>query len=296
MNSHLLKRGQNASKFRSLCRDSSLTKICQRLHAIRREVTSKRQTHPEEQMRLARLTVAFVLISAASAAAQAPLKHLPPDDSVHRQQPVDHVFHTCPIGGKSSRPHPGGGVFDPDLNALKNRVDQPSSYLDIKLSAILELASPMLNGKLRSRWVTDSLEDAEIVASYEGLPVRMEGYLVVDRRYHSIKYAAQEQGKESTNCGVGMHKADVHVWVTSKKNQNMTRAIVVELTPRVREALGQDSSRVEAQKLVAAARRGLRVRKLLGMIRATSIFVEKRGIPAMDTELIGMLAMKFATS
>jgi hypothetical protein len=212
-------------------------------------------------MRLARLTVAFVLISTASAAAQAPLKHLPSDDSMHRQPPVDHAFHGCPIGGKSSGPHPGGGVFDADLNALKNRVNQSPSYLDIKSTAILELASPVtLKGTLRSSWLTDSLEDAEIVASYEGLPVSMEGYLVVDKRYNPIKYAAQEEGPESTNCGAVIHKGDVHVWVTSKKNQNMTRAIVVELTPRVREALGQDSSRVQAQKLVAAARRGLRVR------------------------------------
>ena len=40
----------------------------------------------------------------------------------------------------------------------------------------------------------------------------------------------------------------------------MTHAFVVELTPRVREALNQDSSRLQAQKLKSIAKQGLRVR------------------------------------
>ena len=70
---------------------------------------------------------------------------------------------------KGDQPARDHGGYDDEGVKSKNRVDQPASYLDIKSTAILELASPAtLKGTLRSTWLTDSLEDAEIVAASKG--------------------------------------------------------------------------------------------------------------------------------
>jgi hypothetical protein len=75
-----------------------------------------------------------------------------------------------------------------------------------------------------------------------------------------VQYGAQEAGPESTNCGAEKHRGDVHVWITPRPKQNMTHALVAELTPRVREAFGEDNSKTQAAKLTAVAKRGLKVR------------------------------------
>ena len=199
-------------------------------------------------------------LGAASLGAQAPRLHLPRGDTLYRHASVAHQFHGCPIGGRSAGGHAGGNVFDSRLNALKNRIDQPTGYVAVRPSAILELASPNLKASPRARWPRLHPDEAAMIATYEGLPVTIEGYLAVDRRMKPVLYGAAEEGSESTNCGVAKHGGDVHVWITPDVNQNLTAAIVAELTPRVREALSMNASRTQAMKLTAAAKRGLQVR------------------------------------
>jgi hypothetical protein len=117
-----------------------------------------------------------------------------------------------------------------------------------------------LKGTLRADWPEKYADEFDIISTFEGLAVQMEGYVALDRRYSPPQYGAQEEGPESTNCEAPKHQGDVHVWITPRPKQNMTHAIVVELTPRVRDALHFDDSATQAAKLVAAAKRGLKVR------------------------------------
>ena len=68
---------------------------------------------------------------------------------------------------------------------------------------------------------------------YEGPPVSLEGYLV----------DVKEEGPESTNCEIDTHAwHDWHMWLvptaTEASNRDRTRAVVVEVTPRVRAITG----------------------------------------------------------
>jgi hypothetical protein len=209
---------------------------------------------------LTRSLLFLQVLVACPLAGQAPLIHLPTDDAQHRPAPVSTAFHGCPAAGRASPPHPGGHPYDKDLDTRKNRVDLPPQYLIAAPSAIFDLASPNLAATLRANWATLPGTAAKAVVSYEGLPLTVEGYLAVDDRYPKTEYGASEEGAESTNCDAPLHDGDVHVWLTPGQNQDMTHAMIVELTPRDREALHQGSSAIDATKLTAVAKRGLRVR------------------------------------
>lgn len=108
---------------------------------------------------------------------------------------------------------PEGDASDPQLKALdgeKNRTDIPdaSTYIPVNWENLRDL--PSAN-----------------VKNYEGAPVEVEGYLS-----NTIKI---ENGGESTNCGLkNDDEVDWHIYLTEQPNQPISKAVIVETTPRTR--------------------------------------------------------------
>jgi len=127
--------------------------------------------------------------------------------------PKEISFRGCP---------PEGDGGDRELNLLKNRVDE-GNYVTIELSAVLALPWPKSVERVpRRRWYS---EDAQSVATYEGIPLSLEGYLA----------AAREEGPESTNCrDLEPETRDFHLWLVGSPGQDRGSSMVVEVSPRVR--------------------------------------------------------------
>jgi hypothetical protein len=131
-----------------------------------------------------------------------------------KPKPKQVVFKGCP---------PEGDGGDPELNRLKNRVDDANEYIPVPFDNLVELQWPQaVNRKDRDRW---SPADAETVARYEGIPISVEGYLA----------RTKEEGTESCNCHGADHEfRDFHVWLVKSPDGDRNGSIVVEVTPRVR--------------------------------------------------------------
>jgi len=122
----------------------------------------------------------------------------------------------------------GAGIahVDSATDLKKNRVDTTDAYHTVPIETVLALPWEGLPTR-RYRWSGDNIA---AVARYEGVPITLEGYLA----------GAKEEGKEATNCELDTHDwHDWHVWLVPTKGEgtsrNRLRAIVVEVTPRVRE-------------------------------------------------------------
>lgn len=138
-------------------------------------------------------------------------------------RPVVNTFQGCP---------PEGDGGDAQLNVRKNRIDDGNngSYNDVNESDILALPIPEgVERVARDNWSSD---DTATVAQYEGVPVRMVGWI----------YGSRHEGPESTNCHSTVYR-DFHVWVVPDSGDDRTQAVVSEVTPRVQaERSGWDSN------------------------------------------------------
>ncbi len=134
-------------------------------------------------------------------------------DMATKPEPKEITFQECP---------PEGDGGDPQLNRLKNRVDE-GRYIPVSFDAIASLTWPKgVEQRDRADW---SAEDTAVISRYEGIPVMVEGYLA----------AATESGPESTNChGTSNELVDWHVSLVKNPGEDRSRAIVTETTPRVR--------------------------------------------------------------
>lgn len=117
---------------------------------------------------------------------------------------------------------PEGERGDPDLNRLKNRIDE-GQYSAVPFDAIEQLEWPKtIERRHRADW---SSGDASAIARYEGIPVSVEGYIA----------GARQEEEESPNCRrpeALFH--DLHIWLTKTAGEDRSRSIVVEMTPALR--------------------------------------------------------------
>ena len=150
-----------------------------------------------------------------------------------KPQPQGSTFQGCP---------PEGDGGDPELNILKNRIDE-GDYVSASFDAIAGLTWPSsVERRDRENW---SAEDADAIAQYEGVPVTVEGYLT----------AATESGPESTNChATDNEMVDWHVSLVENPGEDRALAIVTETTPRIRAnhnwTLGQLRDLIDSQEQV----------------------------------------------
>ena len=157
-------------------------------------------------------------------------------ETPNKPKPTEITFQGCP---------PAGDGGDSVLNDLKNRVDS-GSYVPVLFDAVEMLKWPAAIERQRhSNW---SASDAAQVARYEGDAISVEGYLA----------GAREEGPESPNChGADLEQHDFHLWLTKSAGQDRTAAIVVEMTPRVRQK--HASWRIDVLTGVSSARSRVRV-------------------------------------
>src|ERR1700687_5600393 len=134
-------------------------------------------------------------------------------DLPSKPKPLLRSFNGCP---------PEGDGGDPDLNRLKNRVDD-GQYVAAPFEAVVQLDWPKtIERRRRADWTAD---DNAIVSKYEGIPVSIEGYVA----------GARQEGPESPNChGADPLFKDFHVWLTKNPAEDRTQSIVVEMTPALR--------------------------------------------------------------
>jgi hypothetical protein len=152
-----------------------------------------------------------------------------------KPQPRQITFQGCP---------PEGDGGDPELNRLKNRVDE-GDYQPVSFESIADLPWPKsIERRDHDNWSAGVREE---VARHEGTPVAVEGFVA----------GAKESGPESCNChGADRELRDWHVWLAPSPGDDRTRSIVVETTPRVRV----NHPGWTLKKLKAITRAGERVR------------------------------------
>jgi hypothetical protein len=132
--------------------------------------------------------------------------------SAGHPQPQEETFHGCP---------PTGDGGDEQLNTLKNRIDD-GQYVDVGLADLLQLTWPQTVERVaRADW---SSQDTAAVAQNEGVAVRVEGY-ILDVRH---------EGTESTNCHAVDYR-DFHMWLAANASDGKDQAMVIEVTPRIRD-------------------------------------------------------------
>jgi len=155
---------------------------------------------------------------------------------------------------------PLGKKGDPDLNRLKNREDEASSYISVTFDQFMALQWPTtvqkqgVHAKLRSTWTA---AERAAIGRYEGTPISVEGYLA------GCKIEDTGSG-ESCNCNeTTPDKVDYHIWLTKTPPSHLLGterrfAIVVEATPRVRLHLNKSWTK-SALDAVANAKQKVRI-------------------------------------
>lgn len=150
---------------------------------------------------------------------------MPPNGGIaylEKPEPLEMQGGACrAVGlGKKGKPAP-----DPATDLRKNRVDTSVSYQSVSFDQVLALPWSGLPRRRTGWHEQDSLQ----VVRDEGPPVALIGYLV----------DVVEEGPESTNCEIdtpALH--DWHMWLvptdSEAANSDRLRAVVVEVTPRVR--------------------------------------------------------------
>lgn len=135
-------------------------------------------------------------------------------EMAEKPRPKQITFQGCP-------PEGDGGITE--LNKKKNRVDDYETYTTIRFATLAQLPGPKV-AQLGELALLSTDERAQVVR-YEGLPIALEGYLV----------GVKESGPESCNChGAAFEFRDHHLWLASSADDDRTRSVVVETTPRVR--------------------------------------------------------------
>jgi hypothetical protein len=101
-------------------------------------------------------------------------------------------------------------------------------------------------------------EDKKAIQKYEGIPIRLEGYLLLVK-HRSEMVGGIKEGAERCNCGMTeFEQVDYHMWLIQSPNDELKDAVVIEMTPRVRpkhvrwnnqEFLEQDLNFIANQKI-----------------------------------------------
>jgi hypothetical protein len=158
-------------------------------------------------------TIPTPLPAATSTAAVQAISNAIPANAA-RPTPKEEVYKGCPAGGDGT---------DPELNMLKNRVDEPAPPTQLAFNALLTLPWPEgINKKHMQGWAP---ADRAGVLKYNGLGVSTIAYLI----------RVQDEGPESNNCHTTDPAGiDYHMWIVGNQNDDRDKAVVIELNPRLR--------------------------------------------------------------
>ena len=127
----------------------------------------------------------------------------------------------CPVTGE-------GG--DSELNQQKNRTDMPGAFEKVDLDDLIELEAPKVTRRHRAKWSNQLRTQVDAI---EKRAVTVEGYLI----------ATRESGAEACNCGsTDDGDKDYHLWLAEEPDTDKADAMVVEITPRMRQSHKTDWS------------------------------------------------------
>lgn len=123
---------------------------------------------------------------------------------------------------------------DTELNMAKNRIDESDTYFPVDFEEVRSLHNA--DGAAEKDRDSKNLkpEDKKEILKYEGIPIRLEGFLALVKDNGQLVGAVVE-GKEKCNCDrKEPDHVDYHLWLRAKADNDITQAVVVEMTPRVR--------------------------------------------------------------
>lgn len=169
-------------------------------------------------MSVARLSLLLVLSVASTSCGFLPISKMSLVgtevlETTVKPQPSDSAFEGC--GDAGSQP-------DYVLNRLKNRVDE-GKYLPISWKVLARLPWPREAAyRFRNQWTEG---ETKSVKRFEGAAVDVQGHLA----------GYKLEIPEPPNCySTSSRHKDFHLWLTEHAHEDLSGAIVVELTPRVR--------------------------------------------------------------
>lgn len=121
---------------------------------------------------------------------------------------------------------------DAEMNMAKNRIDTAAKYYPVSFDEIKNLHSADgASERDRDKLIPEFKRE---IQKYEGIPIRLEGYLLLVKE-GSKMVGGIEEGKEKCNCDMtGFENVDYHMWLVKSPNDELKDAIVIEMTPRVR--------------------------------------------------------------
>jgi hypothetical protein len=179
-------------------------------------------------MRTLKIAAAFVTVCSALSA-QTPATAI--DSAWEKPAPATEAFKG--LEGSCAAKGDGG---DTATNLLKNRVDPLPAVHDVTWSAINSLEFPAAKAS-RLLWTPKQLAQ---IAPFEGVALRVVAYLS-----HQVKIETEGTG-ESTNCHFTQPgDVDWHIYLTEHPNEAISKAVIIEITPRVRASHTWDSKVLE---------------------------------------------------
>lgn len=128
-----------------------------------------------------------------------------------------------------------GDGSDRELNTVKNRIDLPKDrtvYFEMKFETIFGLQAVAGTTGTRNR----KKKDLSSIDKYEGRAVMLGGYLKYTKDTSSNKMVGGiQEGEEACNCHRNeFEHVDYHLWLVKDPKDTLDKAIVVEMTPRMR--------------------------------------------------------------
>lgn len=139
---------------------------------------------------------------------------------------------TPEFAARSFCPKEGSPGSDTELNMAKNRIDESDDYFPVDFEEVMSLH----NADVAAERDRDRLkpEVKREIQKYEGIPIRLEGFLALVKDGRKLVGAVVE-GKEKCNCDrTEPDHVDYHLWLRGEPDNDITKAVVVEITPRVR--------------------------------------------------------------
>ena len=117
---------------------------------------------------------------------------------------------------------PEGLGGDKELNLLRNRVDQ-GNYVPVSFDSLTTLTWPKNIEQLEMKDWSDS--NLAFIKQYQGIPVRVEGYI----------QSVREGLPDPANCNQTKSSSlDWQISFTQNPKDDRSQAVIVEVTPRVR--------------------------------------------------------------
>ncbi|MGH7460993.1 MAG: hypothetical protein ACREMA_08185 [Longimicrobiales bacterium] len=125
------------------------------------------------------------------------------------------------------------------LNRLMSRTDPIPNYgwVWVTVDAIKNLEWPRAAGRVeRFLWgaiLTPAQRDS--IRAFEGTPVAVDGYLLVDYDLRRPGVATEAMEKASRGCNLTGDQVNYHFWLTPHRDQSRADAIPITVTPQMRQ-------------------------------------------------------------